>query len=100
MKVELRTSRRQLWGHRAFALGVGVLPGCNAFDESVDTSNGVRLVPTDERPALLRESPPPALNGGTLLVTRDSSRAVAVDEVRDRLSVVDLASQTWSGEVL
>lgn len=73
--------------------------GCNALDDPNEAENGFRVVPTDERPALMSEAPPPALNGGTLLVTRDGALAVAADEARDRLSVVDLQSERWLGEV-
>lgn len=75
------------------------LGGCNALDAPHDSDTGFRVVPTDERPALLGETPPAALNGGTLLVTRDGALAVAADEARDRLSVVDLNGERWLGEV-
>jgi hypothetical protein len=81
-------------------LSLSALPcACNALDDPSEAQNGFRVVPTDERPALVSETPPPALNGGTLLVTRDGAFAVAADEARDRLSVVDLGTESWLGEV-
>jgi hypothetical protein len=81
-------------------LSLSALPcACNALDDPSEAQNGFRVVPTDERPALVSETPPPALNGGTLLVTRDGAFAVAADEARDRLSVVDLGTEGWLGEV-
>jgi mono/diheme cytochrome c family protein len=38
--------------------------------------------------------PPPPISGGTLLVTRDGSRAIAADPDRDLVYVIDLASRT------
>ncbi len=38
--------------------------------------------------------PPPPISGGTLLITRDGSQAVAADSDRDAVYVVDLASRT------
>ncbi len=37
--------------------------------------------------------PPPAISGGTLIVTRDGSKAIASDPDRDLVYVVDLASK-------
>ena len=37
--------------------------------------------------------PPPPISGGTLLVTRDGSRAIAADPDRDLVYVIDLASR-------
>ena len=76
-----------------------LLCACNALDDPNEAEDGFRVVPTDERPALVSETPPPALNGGTLLVTRDGAFAVAADEARDRLSVIDLGTERWLGEV-
>ena len=39
-------------------------------------------------------TPPPPISGGTLLVTRDGTKAVAADSDRDVIYVIDLASQT------
>jgi hypothetical protein len=84
----------------AALLSLSALPcACNALDDPNEAENGFRVVPTDERPAFLSETPPPALNGGTLLVTRDGAFAVAADEARDRLSMVDLGTEGWLGEV-
>jgi len=78
---------------------LATLGACNALDERNDSEDGFRVVPTDERPAIVSETPPPALNGGTLLVTRDGALAIAADEARDRVSLVDLTSERWLGEV-
>jgi mono/diheme cytochrome c family protein/DNA-binding beta-propeller fold protein YncE len=47
-------------------------------------------VPTDARAAVVATTPPPAISGGTLLVTPDGLTAVAADPDRDRISIVDL----------
>jgi cytochrome c553 len=39
-------------------------------------------------------TPPPPISGGTLIVTRDGTKAIASDPDRDLVTVVDLASQT------
>lgn len=84
----------------AALVSLSALPcACNALDDPNEAQNGFRVVPTDERPAFVSETPPPALNGGTLLVTRDGAFAVAADEARDRLSLVDLSTEGWLGEV-
>lgn len=72
--------------------------GCNALDEPAP-EGGRRLVPTDERPSVQADSPPPPLSGGTLLVTKSGSRALIADEARDRLSVVDLDTNSLLAEV-
>src|SRR5258708_3244440 len=41
-----------------------------------------------------RETAPPAISGGTLLVLRDGHTAVASDPDRDRVSVIDLTART------
>lgn len=43
---------------------------------------------------VVRESAPPAISGGTLLVLHDGHTAVASDPDRDSVSVVDLTSRT------
>jgi hypothetical protein len=43
--------------------------------------------------------PPPAISGGTLLVTKDGSRAVAADSDRDVIYVVDLAKKSVSSTI-
>lgn len=44
-------------------------------------------------------APPPAISGGTLLVTKDGSAAVAADPDRDRIFVADLVSRTLRAEI-
>ncbi len=41
-------------------------------------------------PTVTASVPPPPISGGTLLVTRDGSRAIAADSERDRVYVVNL----------
>jgi hypothetical protein len=43
--------------------------------------------------AVTCSTPPPPISGGTLIVTRDGSKAVAADPDRDAIYVVDLASK-------
>src|SRR5262249_43593816 len=45
----------------------------------------------DSRPVVSALTAPPAISGGTLLVTRDGTRAVAADPDRDHVSIVTLA---------
>jgi DNA-binding beta-propeller fold protein YncE/mono/diheme cytochrome c family protein len=47
-------------------------------------------LPTDARAAVVATTPPPAISGGTLLVTPDGLTVVAADPDRDRISIVDL----------
>ena len=80
----------------AWLVGAGSV-GCNALDDA-DEGSG-RVVPTDDRQAIRAPVTPPPLSGGTLLVTRDGARAVVADEARDRVSVINLASQQLLGHV-
>ncbi len=74
--------------------------GCNSLDDGGAPPGGFRrVVPTDTRHALLAPTSPPPLSGGTLQVTRDGQLAIVADEVRDRVSIVDLASNSWRGEI-
>jgi len=57
--------------------------------------SGVPL-PTDTRPPVNAETPPPPISGGTLIVASDGLTAVAADPDRDRVMFVDLKR----GEVL
>ncbi|HEX6272973.1 MAG TPA: hypothetical protein VFZ53_08035, partial [Polyangiaceae bacterium] len=67
--------------------------GCNAFDAPIDDdSDGQHLViPTDIRKPTVAEKKPPSVSGGTLLVTRSGSFAVASDPERDAMLVADIA---------
>lgn len=49
-----------------------------------------------ERSISVAERPPPAISGGTLLIARDGHTAVAADSDRDRVWIVDLASDAVS----
>jgi DNA-binding beta-propeller fold protein YncE len=46
-----------------------------------------------------QSAPPPAISGGTLLLSRDGARAYAADPDRDLVYVVDLASQAVTSTV-
>jgi mono/diheme cytochrome c family protein/DNA-binding beta-propeller fold protein YncE len=48
---------------------------------------------------VLASPPPPAISGGTLLVTGDGTHAVAADSDRDRVWIVDLEGLTPIGSV-
>jgi hypothetical protein len=41
-------------------------------------------------PTVIASAPPPPISGGTMLASRDGSRAVAADPERDSVYVVDL----------
>ncbi len=83
------------------ALGVLVTAaGCNSFDAPIPDSQGAHLViPTDTRPAYRAQRMPPAISGGTLLVTRNGQLAVASDAERDAIVVADLTSTTIRGTI-
>jgi mono/diheme cytochrome c family protein len=67
--------------------------GCNSFDPVSPESKGSHLViPTDTRPAYRASRMPVPISGGTLLVTRKGSRAVASDPDRDAIVIADLDS--------
>src|SRR5262245_43188247 len=55
---------------------------------------------TPETTAPTAKKLPPAISGGTLLVLRDGSAAIASDPDRDRVYVVDLHSRQLRGEVV
>jgi len=66
--------------------------GCNVG--SGDNEPGPVLDPNiavDTRAAIIAETPPPSISGGTLLVV-DGYTAVVADPDRDRISLVDLAT--------
>lgn len=44
-------------------------------------------------------TPPPAISGGTLLVTNDGTTAVAADPDRDRIFIADLTSSSLRAEI-
>ena len=59
-----------------------------------------RVVPTDERPAIRGARTALPVSGGTLLISRDGTRAIAADPERDRVSIVDIASTTVMARVV
>lgn len=68
---------------------------CNALDKVPEKlPPGPHLVvPTDDRPAVQALRIPPPIIGGTLAVSADGQNAVVADPERDRVSVVELATQ-------
>lgn len=78
------------------------VPGCAPTREGgVDlpaAPPGPEAAPIGVRPPRPSTQPPP-ISGGTLLVSRDGKTAVAADPDRDRLWIVDLASQRLLHEV-
>jgi mono/diheme cytochrome c family protein len=50
--------------------------------------------PPDGRPVVTASTPPPAISGGTLLVSADGELAIASDPDRDRISIVELQTRT------
>ena len=48
------------------------------------------LSATDDRSPVVADTPPPAIAGGTLALSRDGAFAIAADPDRDRVSVIDL----------
>src|SRR5688572_21384924 len=50
-------------------------------------------VDPEDQQVVISDVRPPPINGGTLLITRDGQRAIAADPDRDRIVVVDLATQ-------
>lgn len=57
-----------------------------------------RVIPTDERPVVTAETPPPPLSGGTLSTTADGAYLVAADPERDRVVFVDIATRLVTGD--
>ena len=90
------------WSKRGlcvFALALGA--GCNSLDPPSPDSPGSHLViPTDTRPAFRAKRTPTPISGGTLLVTRVGSLAVASDPDRDVLIVADAANGTLRGTIV
>jgi len=85
-------------------VGAGLLlatVGCNAFDPEVpqDTSGFRVVIPTDVRTPTSARNKPPAITGGTVLVTRDGSTAVVSDAEQDRMVLVSMAMVKVSGTV-
>jgi mono/diheme cytochrome c family protein/DNA-binding beta-propeller fold protein YncE len=73
------------------ALAAAVVSGCGADPGSSEVD------PEPIAPAASR--PPPAISGGTLLVTADGSTAVAADPDRDRVFLADVASMSLLADI-
>jgi mono/diheme cytochrome c family protein len=56
-------------------------------------------VPPDLSDIVQADPPPPAISGGTLLITRDDALAVAADPALDQVFVVDLSTQRLSSTI-
>lgn len=115
--------RSRAWGLRGSGLGAGIAMGIGLLacssggggSDFVDVgpsppvtpppegqggSGGlVRVVPTDTRPVINAETPPPPISGGTLAVTSDGAFVVAADPDRDRVLIVDAATRTVVQEI-
>jgi hypothetical protein len=74
--------------------------GCDSLDKPSPEATGSHLViPTDTRPAFRASRTPVPVSGGTLLVTRQGSVAVAADPDRDAIIVADLNSSSLIGTI-
>jgi cytochrome c553 len=75
-------------------------PGSAGFG---DSGGPTIPVPSGPRPVFqsttIAATPPPPISGGTLIVTRDGTTAVAADPDRDAVYIVDLASGTLRATV-
>jgi mono/diheme cytochrome c family protein len=111
---QLNRSARALAIFTGVALG-GVASGCGSQGDGLigpiptpsppgrGVSEGPPPNATGPRPdfgkTVTLETAPPAITGGTLLVTSSGTTAVASDPDRDRIYVVDLASQTLTASL-
>jgi hypothetical protein len=78
----------------ALCIGVGLgVAACNALD-APGPKGSVVVIPTDARVAQLTAAPPAPISGGTLSVSLDGKLAVAADPDRDRVSIVNLDTQS------
>jgi mono/diheme cytochrome c family protein len=64
--------------------------GCSGTDNPIVPGNEI----------FVAAKPPPAISGGTLMITKDKTTAVAADPDRDRVWIVDLQSRSLQSEVL
>ncbi|MGA7120533.1 MAG: c-type cytochrome [Polyangiaceae bacterium] len=79
-------------GYRHF-YGFGILlAGCNAAPPVPD--NPVPALAPDLGATTVQSVSPPAISGGTLLLSQDGTTAIAADPDRDLVSFVDLSSRT------
>ena len=78
----------------AFAWTIAACSSGSAPTLTVPTARafptGVPAVRPTFGPTVIASAPPPPISGGTLLASRDGSRAVAADPERDSVYVVDL----------
>jgi hypothetical protein len=68
--------------------GIGGVGGAPGFDPGF--AGGFANRPVDERPVIISQVPPRAIQGGTLAISRDDRVAVVGDPDRDRIVMVDL----------
>jgi hypothetical protein len=61
--------------------------------------SGTTIIPTDSRPVQGPTMAVPPISGGTLLVTSDGALAIAADPERDRVLVVDLATEKLLADI-
>jgi len=100
----IMTSRRSgvhAWRGPVLCAGLAALStGCDSLDAPSPEGNGSHLViPTDTRPAFHATRTPVPISGGTLLVTRTGSLAVASDPDRDAIVVADLETGSLVGTI-
>jgi hypothetical protein len=74
----------------AVSMVLGMLMGAAACTSSPPGPDGE--TPPPSKPPQATHATPPPISGGTLLVLRDQSRAVASDPDRDRIYVIDLTA--------
>lgn len=75
----------------ALTLGAAFTGAC-ASEDATPT-------PTPLPAPVAASRPPPAISGGTLLVTADQSTAIAADPDRDRILIADIASKSVTAEI-
>lgn len=86
------------WSASAFLMTVGVAAACNGQfgtrgDDTVPLPEPPGPRPTYGATVSLSKAPP-AISGGTLLISRDKRFAIAADPDRDRVVIVDVATRT------
>ncbi len=73
-------------------------PGPSAAPEAIDASGGFPSPPSGPRPSfpatVTASVPPPAISGGTLLMSHDGTTALVSDPDRDAIYVVDVTGMT------
>jgi cytochrome c len=70
------------------------MSGCNSLDEPSPHSGSRLIIPVDERPTLQALKQVPPISGGTLAISGDGRFAVAADSDRDRVSILDLQTES------